>query len=380
MKHNILIIGGGIAGLSAAIAVQKAGYSAVVYEAAESLRPLGAGLGLSANAMRAFAKLGIRDEVIARGRLLDGFSILDEKGRVISHTDSRALSKKFGPDNFTIHRAALHEVLLAAVAPNMIRTGKKCLAINSGANNRRIRFADGDSVEADYVIVADGIHSPLRQQLVPDSAPRYAGYTCWRGLVSNRQLNIQQSMEIWGSKGRFGLVPLANDQLYWFATTNSPANNLRYKNYSAADLRVHFTGYPAAVSAALDAWPESHVIWNDIADIKPLDRFAYDNVLLIGDAAHASTPNMGQGACQAAEDAAVLYEELCIHADIENAFRHFEKRRLDRTRFIIRQSARIGKMGQITNPFIAGLRNRLMRALPAAIKEKQLARIYQTDF
>ncbi|MBX3242663.1 MAG: FAD-dependent monooxygenase [Chitinophagaceae bacterium] len=382
MKCTIAIIGGGIAGLTTAIAFQKAGYAPVVFEATDILKPVGAGLGLAANAIRALDKLGLKNQVVNRGRILSSFTIKDEKGKTITYTDSGKISREYGLDNFTIHRAALHEVLLAEIPKERLYTGRKCIdyTISNDGITHQLRFKDGSTCEADYVIVADGIHSPLRQKLVPGSVPRYAGYTCWRAVVDNSDLKIDSSFEIWGSKGRFGAVPLADDQLYWFATVNSTANNPRFKNFTLADLGKWFMEYPPEVGEIIRSTFEDTLIWNDIIDLKPVQRYAFGRILLIGDAGHATTPNMGQGACQAIEDAAVLYSELITGGDMEDLFRRFEKRRLPRTHFITNQSARIGKIAQATNPFMIRIRNAAFRSLPDRIKDRQLKKLYNIDF
>lgn len=377
---KIAIIGGGIAGLTAAIAFQKAGYAPVIFEAAETLKPVGAGLGLAANAIRALDKLGIKNQVVEKGRILSSFTIKDEKGKTITYTDSLKISREYGLDNFTIHRAALHQALLAEIPEAALHTGKKCIDILTGENKVQLVFKDGSRFDTDYLIVADGIHSPVRQRLVPGSVPRFAGYTCWRAVMDNSTLQIADSYEIWGSKGRFGAVPLADNKLYWFATVNSTANNPRFKNFTLDDLREWFGKYPPETGAILGLTPENALIWNDIIDLKPIPEYAFGPILLLGDAAHATTPNMGQGACQAIEDAAVLYDELLKRNEPDRAFLRFEKRRLSRTHFITNQSARIGKIAQATHPLMIGIRNALFRFLPGSIKDKQFKKLYNTDF
>lgn len=382
LNTRVAIVGGGIAGLTTAVALRKAGYSPVVFEAAPSFKPVGAGLALAANAIKAFDKLGIKNKVIEKGRILSSFTIKDQHGKTISFTDSRKVSEKYGIDNFTIHRSDLHEVLLSEIPRGLLVPGKRavdCHTENDG-KTQRIDFSDGSYHETDFVIVADGIHSPIRQKLVPGSQPRYAGYTCWRAVIDNSTLNIAESSETWGRKGRFGVVPLAGNRLYWFATITSTANNPKFRNFKVSDLLEWFAPYTKEVRDILALTSDDALIWNDVIDLKPISRFAFGNVLLIGDAAHATTPNMGQGACQAIEDAAVLYDELESDHDLPEVFQRFEKRRLKRTHFIVNQSASIGKIAQASNPIVVGLRNAFFRSIPERIKEKQFEKLFETDF
>jgi len=377
---NIAICGGGIAGLTTAIALKKAGYAPVIFEAAPEFKAVGAGLGLAANAIKALDKLGIKEEVIAEGRLLPSFSVLDEKGKAIMHTDSTRLSEKFGIDNFTIHRSALHEILLTSTEGLKLFSGKKCIRFEPQEDNIVLHFSDGSQYICNYLIAADGIHSPIRKQLLPESTPRFAGYTCWRAVIDNNIPSVSSSCEYWGRNGRFGLVPLAGNKLYWFATTNSSRDNPIFKNFKVKDLKSLFSNYHETVELTLDNTPDEVLIWNDIIDLKPIPRYHFGNILLIGDAAHATTPNLGQGASQAIEDAAVLSDELQKAKELPLVFASFEKRRLKRTHFIIRQSEKLGKAAQLSHPLLIRIRNAILRTLPSQIQEKQLKKLYTTDF
>src|SRR5690606_38387489 len=125
-------------------------------------------------------KLGIANEIAAKGKLLTSFTISDQKGKIITKKESKDISEKYGLDNFAIHRADLHEVLLSKIKASNLRTGKKAVIANQNNNGVRITFEDGSTHETDFLIVADGIHSAIRRSLLPSSIPRYAGYTCWR--------------------------------------------------------------------------------------------------------------------------------------------------------------------------------------------------------
>lgn len=378
--HRFTIIGGGIAGLTTAIALRKAGIRATLFEGTPTFRPVGAGLALAANAVKAFQKLGIADQILPAGRVLDAFVILDEKGREITRTDSRAVSQKYGTDNFTIHRADLHQALVDQLIGNPIQLGKRAISMDYSKDGIIIRFDDGSLHQTDYLIVADGIHSAIRQQLLPDSKPRYAGYTAWRSVVDSTGLDLNEATETWGLQGRVGIVPLADQKIYWFATINAPANDPRYRAFTVRDLTAHFKSYHAPVPEIIARTQDKALLWNDIADLKPLNRYAFDNIVLLGDAAHATTPNMGQGACQAIEDAVVLADELATYQPVAEAFRRFEQRRLKRTHQIIENSRRIGQVAQTQNSLLATLRNGLFRLLPSSINERQLETLYNVDF
>lgn len=374
------ILGGGIAGLTAAIALRRIGIPAQVFEAAPEIKPVGAGLVLAANAIKGYVKLGIAEKIIARGRLLPTFSILDNRGRKIAYADADAIAQKYGLHNFAIHRPELHEALMAELDPAQLHVNKSALRVEQNGDKATLYFQDGTSHETDYLIVADGIHSPIRRQLVPGSTPRYAGYTCWRAVTDNPGLSLTGATETWGAEGRFGIVPLAGNKIYWFACVNAPQNDPAMRAMQPEGLQRIFQKFHDPIPAILRHTPDDSLLWNDIIDLKPIPRFAFGNIVLIGDAAHATTPNMGQGACQAIEDAVILADELAAHDSPAAAFASFERRRLPRTHYIVNNSWTLGKIAQWSHPLLVSLRNGLFRLIPESANERQLKAVLEVDF
>lgn len=374
--RRIAILGGGIAGLSIAIALAQKGIATTIFEAAPEVKPVGAGIVLAANAMYAYRKMGIENDIIPLGKQLTGFNILAANGKLITRTDA-AILPNGAPGNFTIHRAVLHDVLLSKIPPTSIHTNKRLLSFEEKKDGMVLHFEDGTSHLTDYLIAADGIHSPVRRQLLPASAPQYAGYTCWRAVVHTGQFRQAESTETWGAQGRFGIAPLVNDRVYWFACVNAPQNDATMRAYKIADLQKRFVSYHANVQALLACSTDADLIWADIIDIKPISHFAFGKIVLAGDAAHATTPNMGQGACMGIEDAIVLADELAKTQSASDAFIAYEKRRLNRTHYIANMSKRLGKMSQMENPFLCSLRNLALKNLPEWMKRKQVAKILE---
>lgn len=380
MKTKLAIVGGGVAGLTAAIGLQKLGIDVKVYERVHTLKGIGAGFGLAANAMHAFDLLGLREGVENIGHFLPSYNILDQQGKVLVAPDTRTLSEAYQQRNFAIHRGDLHQFLLEQLPAETLVLGKEASRLEQDSQGVRIYFTDGDLIEADGLIVADGVKSKLRQQLVPSSVPRYAGYTCWRAIIDNTASALTGSTETWGDKGRFGMTPLVGNKLYWYACINAPANSTTYANFQVADLQKQFASYHAPIATVLENTADTQLLWNDIIDIKPLDSLAYGRVLLMGDAGHATTPNLGQGACQAIEDVAVLIDQLQETTAIDRAFERVSQRRLKRTRYITNTSWQIGKISQWNHPLLINFRNLAMRVLPEQLKQMQLRKLLQEDF
>jgi 2-polyprenyl-6-methoxyphenol hydroxylase-like FAD-dependent oxidoreductase len=379
---KVIVVGGGIGGLCAAIALQKQGLETIVYEAASELKPVGAGVGLAANAIQGLARLGVADAVIARGKELEALTIFDEEDNIITNQDTRPLSKKYGISNFVIHRADLHDVLAQNLKPGTLQLNKRCQSINQEQNQVHVRFTDGTEDTADLLIASDGINSIVRQQLLPESKPRYAGYTCWRGVIDNPgvKLNTMISAETWAPQGRVGMAPLPGNRIYWYACINAPEQDERMRKMTPVQLAAHFKGVHEPVQEVLAATKPDQLIWGDINDLKPLKKFVFNRIVLLGDAAHATTPNMGQGACQAIEDAVVLGQCLAQDAAIVSALANYEKRRLARTAKVIRLSRLLGWVSQWENPLLVKARNAVFRATPAFVTQQQMEDLYRVDF
>ena len=332
--------------------------------------------------MRALHELGLHDAVAALGAPVRQLRLLDQQGRLLQTADTTEFTQKLGFENVGIHRADLQRALLAGLAPDTVQLGMAFEQLHETPAGVAAHFANGTVAHANALLGADGLNSRVRQQLFPAATPRYAGYTCWRGVVDAASLRLPagESGETWGRAGRrFGYVPVGGGRVYWFACLNSPEpRNPKFQAYQVADLQREFAGFHAPVPALLALTPNNQLLWNDILDLPPLPHFARGRVLLLGDAAHATTPNLGQGAGMAIEDAAVLAH--CLRAapsDLPAAFRTFEQQRQPRTARIVRTSWHLGRVGQLENPLFAGIRNAVMRLLPAAISRNQMAWLYE---
>jgi 2-polyprenyl-6-methoxyphenol hydroxylase-like FAD-dependent oxidoreductase len=375
------ILGGGIGGLTLAITLQRKNIDVTVYEAAPQWKPLGAGLGLAGNAVKAFREVGIDNEILDESKVLKKVVIRNPRGKVLVSTDSEEVSKRFGVvNNFTIHRADLHNVLISKLVPGTVQLGKACVDFDQSENGVTLRFADGTSAEAGYVIAADGIHSVARKKLLSHVATRYAGYTCWRGINDNPPagFNADETSETWGQGARFGVVPLSKNRVYWFACVNASANDPMMRSMTPVDLLTFFGSFHSPIPELIKRTPK--VIWNDIIDIEPIKQFAFGKVVLMGDAAHATTPNMGQGACMAIEDAVVLANLLDSSRPVEESFRMFEHKRIRRTTKITNDSWQIGKMAHWENPLMASLRNVAISLVPRRVTDSQFKFIYDVSF
>jgi 2-polyprenyl-6-methoxyphenol hydroxylase-like FAD-dependent oxidoreductase len=340
------------------------------------MRTAGAGISLAPNAMRVLGDLGVANDVVRSGWRQTGLHVFDAKGRPLSMLDTVAAEAVFGAPHVAIHRRELHRILANAVQPGTVHYGWRACGVEPDDGRTAVLFEDGSRVAADCVVVADGIGSRLRAAMLPASTPRYAGYTCWRGIAPWSDAGLLPATETWGPRGRVGIVPVSATSVYWFAVVDAPAGDATMRSMDVASLAERFSAYHHPISAIMAATPDDALIHGDISDIAPLDRLVHGNLVLLGDAAHATTPNLGQGACQAIEDAAVLSTALAESADIPTALRRYDHTRQRRVADVITTSRRIGAIAQTTNPVAAVLRDTIVRWTPPGVSMRRLARFY----
>ena len=375
-SRTAIIIGGGVGGLCTAIALRRMGITATVYERAEMLGDVGAGLVIAANAIRALRRLGLADQAIAAGSLITRTQIRTQDGQTLAETDMRNYETQFGAPTIAIHRAALHKVLLSALPDGAVHLGAACSRVEQDENGVTAQFADGSEARADCLIGADGVRSVIRRQLFPQVNLRYSGYTAWRGaVISQDEAALGITSETWGRGYRFGIVRMDAERIYWFATANTP-QGVTYAPAEQKELLLKiFGGWHHPIRHLLEATPAEVILHNDIADFAPLKQWSVGRVTLLGDAAHATTPNMGQGACMAIESADVLAQCLGQTEDIAAAFHTYQTRRQPRTAFITNQSWQIGRMAQLENPLLCAARNWVVKTFSQRTMTRQLAKV-----
>ncbi|MEZ4728869.1 MAG: FAD-dependent monooxygenase [Caldilineaceae bacterium] len=368
--RKALVIGGGIGGLATAIALNQIGLTVEIYERVTSLREVGAGLSLWANAIKALDYLGLGQAIRALALPETAGGIRTAQGELLMHTTNAQLEAKFGELSVMVHRAELHDLLRRAYGQE-IHLGMECVAVSEEAQGVRAHFRNGEERWGDLVIGADGLHSQVRAGVHGQESPRYAGYTAWRGVVPFA-INRLQIGETWGRGARFGQIPMQGNRVYWFAAYNTPPGQQSPNGEKAELLRI-FGAWHAPICALIEATPEAAILRNDIYDRPPLQRWGRGHITLLGDAAHPTTPNLGQGACQALEDAVALAKALQATAAIPAALRAYEAARIPRTTMIVEQSRRVGWVGQWANPVAVAVRNILVKHLLARRQYQQLA-------
>jgi 2-polyprenyl-6-methoxyphenol hydroxylase-like FAD-dependent oxidoreductase len=359
---RIVIVGAGIAGLSAAIGLRGFGHDVVVLERAARDLGVGAGLALFANAMRALDRLGVRDAVAAAGAPGRRAVVLTREGRELNDMPADLLDGMIA-----IHRADLQAVL--ARAAGGVRFGAGVVSVQQDADDVVARVSDGAEERADLLLGADGINSVVRRAIA-DAPPRYAGYTAWRG-VSPVAVEPGRMSESWGVGERFGLVDIGRSRTYWFATKNAREGEADERVGRRAEVLRRFAGWHDPIAEVAGATDEAVILRNDVHYLEPLERWSRGRVAVLGDAAHATTPGVGQGAAQAIEDAVVLIDQLACHADVSAALARYEAIRRPRTEAVLKMSRRVDRVAQIASPLGCRVRNAVVRRIPERVQRPQ---------
>ena len=348
------IVGAGIGGLVAAVAFARMGASLTVYERSSAVDPVGAGISLFGNGIRALEAVGLADAVRALGSAGSELPALlrTPSGRTLSSTPASATAELR-----VVHRTDLHRILLAAAPP--VRTGDEVLAVHPDGS---VQTAGGVD-RFDLVVGADGIGSGIRRSWPSDPGIRSAGYVAWRG-VTREPFPLTASGETWGSGDRFGITALPDGRVYWFAVANDPAG-----------MPDRLRGWHDPIPALLDATDPDTVLCNDIIELAaPLPSFVKGRIALVGDAAHAMTPNLGQGGNLAMEDAVTLARLVTDPAGVPAALARYDAERRGRTATIARRSRMIGRIAQLDGVGVP-LRNALLRLMPGSAMARSFERL-----
>ncbi|HSA51879.1 MAG TPA: FAD-dependent monooxygenase, partial [Yinghuangia sp.] len=361
-RPNAVVVGAGIGGLAAACALHRDGWTVTVLEKRLPIEPVGAGIAIAPNGLRALDTIGVGDRIRQLAAIQGSAALRRPDGRILATTSADAFRARFGDPMVLATRAAVLDALLAPLPSDTLRAGT-VVDVDPGAADRpaAVTTAEGDRFEADLVVGGDGIRSTVRRCVLPDQpAPRYAGFTTWRAIspMPSSPLTVG---ETWGRGRIFGAMPLADERVYWYATANRPAGQ-RLADLRAEVLAV-FDGWHAPIPDLITSVSSDAILHLDVHwTATPPPALHRGRVALLGDAVHAMTPNLGQGGNQALEDAVDLAAVLARHdAVVTTALPQYTALRLPRTSAVVRKSRRMGAMGQWQSRPAVGLRDTVIR-------------------
>ncbi|MGW0203225.1 FAD-dependent monooxygenase [Nonomuraea sp. NPDC003201] len=389
-----VVVGGGIGGLAAAIALHRIGWRVTVLERTLEFGEIGAGLALWPNATRALAALGLADRIRAIAGVETAGGVRDRAGRWLFRTDNADMARRHGWPLLMVHRAELVRVLVAALPADLLRPGIQVRAVRPDGDEVVVEYRDvrarvdgagakrraggawpdnegvvvghrGGQVRADLVVGADGIRSRVRRQGWPEArAPRYAGCTAWRAVTGPLGGRGAEGAVFWGRGERFGFAALPGGRFYCFAAARASEGG---EEDAYAGLVRRFGGWPDPVPKLLAAVPEDAALRHDVYAMPPLATYVRGRVALLGDAAHAMDPALGQGAGTALEDAVTLAACLRSDRDVDVALARYDRVRRPRTQAIVRRSARMGAASLMAWGPGAWSRNLAARLVPPGL-------------
>lgn len=370
---RIAIIGAGIGGLVTAAGLQRDGHAVTILERRPQPGAIGAGISLFGNSFAALTSIGLGEvvdpltttasaQLRAGQRTPDGHWVVTLPGRA---TSSMRI----------LHRIDLHAALANSLEPGTLHSGCEANLAEDGSPTVTVTSTvDGDAADPvagstatfDLVVAADGLQSGIREAIGLDTGVRYAGYTAWRGVTEKPVEVYGEAAETWGGGRRFGVAPLPDGRVYWFATDNLPEGSVFDDEKEAVLSR--FGSWHEPIRTLVEATESRAINRHDIYDLaEPLARYVRGRIVLLGDAAHAMTPDLGQGAGQAIEDAATLVLLLRgkrTNADIDAALHEYDRLRRGRSQRMARKSRRMGTIAHSGSPFRAKVRNVFLRATP----------------
>ncbi|GAA2061228.1 FAD-dependent monooxygenase [Streptomyces albiaxialis] len=377
-----VVVGGGIGGLAAAVALHARGWDVEVRERAREFTDIGAGLAVQPNALRALDALGLGTTVRARATTDPPLGIRHAGGGWLLRNDTDGLRRRFG-QWVMLPRAELVALLRAQVPESALRAGSTVTGVLPDGT---VRYRDGPGAGVgkgtgvgDLVVGADGIRSVTRRAVLPEAPPpRYAGYSTWRFITTARPgVAAEGSVETWGRGERFGYAPLPDGRVYCYVMANAPQGESKGSpEDELAHLRRRFARWHEPIPSLLAATEGSAVLRHDTYELPDLPTFVSHRhrTALLGDAAHAMTPNLGQGACQAIEDAVELAAALDgAGGDTAAGLDAYDRVRRPRTQMVVRRSRRLGGVAHWSSPVLTALRNTGLRMTPGSSFARSLA-------
>ncbi|MBD2186758.1 FAD-dependent urate hydroxylase HpxO [Pseudanabaena mucicola] len=339
-----IIIGAGIGGLTAGIALRQAGYEVEIYDRVRDLRPTGAGISLWSNGVKVLNRLGLGDKMAAIGGQMNRMEYRHLSGSLLNEIPLQPLIDEVGQRPYPVARRDLQNLLLSSFESlgGTITLGTKCIDCVESDRDVSAKFEDGSSATGDVLIAADGVRSLLRKYVLNKTIePTYRGYVNWNGLVPiSGDLAPADMWSIYvGEHKRASLMPVAGDRFYFFFDVPLPTGTTNDRTNYRHELKEHFHNWAKPVQLLIDRLDPENVARVEIHDVGPIEKMVKGRVALLGDAAHATCPDLGQGGCQALEDGFVIANYLLsTNVSVTDALMRYEKERKVRTTEIVNKA------------------------------------------
>jgi FAD-dependent urate hydroxylase len=345
---KVVIIGAGMGGLTTAIAMRQAGYEVEIYDRVSQLRPAGAGISLWSNGVKVLNRLGLSKEIAAIGGQMERVTYYSQMGEKLTDFSLQPLIDRVGQRPYPVARTDLQSMLLDVFGAENVQLNSKCVAVEQDADSVTAIFEDGRKATGDVLIAADGTHSITRSYVLGHAVERrYVGYVNWNGLVpASDDLAPKDSWAIYvGEHKRASMMPVGGDRFYFFFDVPLPKGTVSSPETYREELSSFFKGWADPVQTLIQRLDPVKTNRVEIHDIEPLTTLVRDRVALLGDAGHSTAPDLGQGGCQAIEDALVLATYLqTTNISVVDALKRYESARCDRVADVINRARKRSNM------------------------------------
>lgn len=369
MSGTAIVVGAGLGGLTTALALGRCGWDVRVLERSPAPRTTGAGIVLLANALRALEAAGAGEAARERGSVVYPGALKDGHGRGLVTVDASLIEERLAAPAMVFRRSELQEAITGCLTPGVVRYGARVAGIDPGGSESpaSVTLDDGERLTADLLVGADGVRGVSRAVVVPDAPePAYVGSSTW--LAITRVPRVTASSQAWGPGGEFGVLPFSDGRVYWYATQVRPAGGASDDGARhLAEAREIFSGWHDPIGEVLAATTPDQVQRVDLYALpRPVRTMVRGRAALVGDAAHAMPPNVGQGGASSIEDAVVLAASVSAADTVAAGLREYDDARRPRTARILRTAWAAARFGeQLRNPLAVAARNTLLRALPS---------------
>jgi 2-polyprenyl-6-methoxyphenol hydroxylase-like FAD-dependent oxidoreductase len=387
-EGRVLIVGAGLAGLAAAHALRHAGLNVTVLERVPEMLAVGAQIGVAANSASALERAGLGQLIEAKCVPVQRLDYVSWRGKPLAHMPIGEVADELGTRTFVALRSDMQLGMYETMEPGVVELGADCTDFEEHEDRVTVRLQDGRELHGIALIGADGINSAVRSRLIGDR-PEYVGYSGWRGLttIASPPLGPGFAKQVLGRGRTFGAFGLTHDRIYWWASALMPPARGDAPAGRKQDVRDTYAGIPEPFASIIEATPEAAILRNDILEQPTRDRWGAGRVTLVGDAAHAATPNTGEGGSQALLDGVLAAEQLIAARDrlgtsggVSMALRSYEEEAIPRTTDVVKRAREIGRFLHVANPAMCLLRDQIFyRATPNRIWRKRAAGYLTTN-
>jgi 2-polyprenyl-6-methoxyphenol hydroxylase-like FAD-dependent oxidoreductase len=373
---RVLIAGGGLAGLAAAAGLRARGVETTVLERVPELKRYGSVISVLANSARGLEEAGLGDLIERYCVSVQRLEYLDWRGHYLAQMPIEDVARKLGTRTYIALRSDLQLGMFEELGPDVVTLGAEVADFEQDDTGVTVKLADGREERGAVLLGADGIRSAVRQRLIGDE-PRYAGYSGWRGITTMDPPPLPPGLgkQVFGRGRTFGTFGMRDNRIYWFSSFVAPAGESDEPDGHKAAVRRVFAGAPELVRSVIEATDESEILRTDIYDRPPVERWGKGRVTLIGDSAHAATPNTGQGGSQALLDGVLVADRIARIADnlgdaaaVRDVLEAYESERIPQTAKVVKEAGLVGTFAHWSNPVLCFVRDWAMyRLTPKAI-------------